>query len=374
VEERLLVSDDQAPWADIDIALREQRAVDAIRLYRLATGTGIGPAVQRIEARKRELGVARAPAPAAPSNVLPGVLLGPGMGAAEQTRVAQFEASAFRPAGVLLAAWRSARGEVCVLHRRDGRQLQLDVLPDSGNYGHDLHGYSIIADGLHALTAAGGNPDQAEIGNDPQFRAALREILVPAVQAVQGLASRSMLIALDAAVFEAGFAYRSGGVLQAADWQAIADRARALPALAEELAACTPATGDVPLDPARARLILSLCLAECTRAVHLFNFERHFADLDVRHAEALVPLARETLGMYRRLAGAAALPDWMEIAARDGHRSGLLEPGAVRWLAPRIGTLLAGIPGAAAEAGPVTILIGEAAAAGNWLMGLEPAS
>lgn len=372
---------DSIPWQEIDAAIAEDRMVDAIRMYRQATGSGIGPAVATLDARRQALNV-----PATPSNVSPAApppVVLPGFDEQAVQAVQRFEASAFAPAGNRIAAWRNRRGEVCVLHRLDAAQVVLNLLPASGHYGHDLHGYTRSVVDLIRQLKAGGELDQADFGATPSVRDSILRRLDADPSPSFGLVrapSRAVLYALDAARFESRYAYR-GSWVTPDDWRAVVRGAVAIPALAEALDDVAPATvAAAPFLPnaTQARLILDLCIADCAVRELKFDHEAQFRDWESVHGDRIPALLLDAWFAFMRMFDIGghlrvALPPWLDLATRHSHSAALSAPGQVRFLAPRFPGLAAHLP-PSADLVPLSSLLDASAGRGDWLLALSPDS
>lgn len=367
------------PWDAIDAAILEGRMVEAVRLYQRATDSPIGPTVLLLNERRERLQttvplpppVKLAPTPTPLSAVLDDTAL---------DYIQAFEDSAFCPAGGRIAAWRNRRGEVCVLHRRDARTVEVNLLPASRNFGHDLHGFSMSNEELVGRLQRGGVLDPADFGDAVGLPDQILRQMVPMVTPLAHAdwrPSRATILALDALRFEARYAFRAETWTRA-EWQGALDRAARVDALAEIIAdaEAEPMNGEgfVP-GPAQSRLLLHLCLAECAIDQVRLDHAGFFADLAHRRVE-MVPLAhRDAWAALVAIADPIdqrrnALPPWLERGTRHREHAGLSPPGMARFLVPRLEGLLP--PGPDLDA--LWPFLAGAAGRGNWLLGLAPTS
>ncbi len=379
------MTEQHIPWAEIDSAILDGRMVDAVRIYRLATASAIGPAVMLVNERRDHLEttIPMSTAEVPPRLPVPSptpVSVPIGLDDAAQARISAFEDSAFCPAGGRIAAWVNKRGEVCVLHRRDAWTVEVNLLPASGNYGHDLHGFRMGNEELVGRLQRGGNLDPADFGESTTAPELILRQMVPMMPPVTHgawLASRATVFALDALRFEARYAFRAE-TWSRAEWQGALDRASRFPDLADVVAEAegAPAIGEgFVLGLVQSRLVLHLCLAECGADQVRLDHEHFFADLSTRRVEQ-VPLAhRDGWSALMGLADPAgqrraALPPWLERATRHSQIAGLNPPGMARFLVPRLEGCIA--PGADLDA--LWTFLAGAAGRNNWLLGLAPAS
>jgi len=380
------VSAQDIPWAEIDAAILDGRMVDAVRMYRLASGSAIGPAVLLLNERRDYLETT-IPMPSVP---VPGpaaeiAAVAPtasaGLDESALARIRAFEDSAFCPAGGRIAAWRNARGEVCVLHRRDARTVEINLLPASGNYGHDLHGFSMGNEELVGRLQRGGSLEPADFGGSTALSELILKQLAPMLDPVSHadwLPSRATVFALDALRFEARYAFRAESWTRA-EWQGALDRASRFPGLADALAEAEadglPSGEAFAPTPAQSRLLLHLCIAECGVDRVQLDHEHFFADLATRRIEQVPPVHRDS---WSALVGVAdptghrrsSLPPWLDRATRGSQIAGLSPPGMARFLVPRLEGCLP--PGRDLDA--LWPFLAGAAGRGNWLLGLAPTS
>lgn len=368
------------PWADIDAAIADGQMVDAVRLYRLATGSAIGPAVMLLNERKAVLGPKTEAAADALAPTQQSKLTQPVLDDDALARIRTFEDSAYCPVGGRLAAWRNRHGELCVLHRRDARSVEVNILPVSGNYAHDLHGFSLSNEDLIARLEAGGELHPADFAGTTQIAALILRQLAPTVVPEARTfwqPSRATVLALDALRFEARYAFR-GDYWSLAEWQGALERAARLPELAEPLldarAEPTPTEGFIP-NTAQCNLLLHLCIAECAVDQVRLDSEHFFADLASKRLED-TPLGHRDA--WSALIGLAdvnhrrrnTLPPWLDRATRNGQLAGLSPPGMARFLVPRLDGCLP--PGPDLDA--LWTFLAGAAGRGNWLLAMAPTS
>lgn len=371
------------PWDAIDAAILEGRMVDAVRLYQRATDSPIGPTVTLLNERRDRLQTTvplPPPATQAPPPVAPPATIAPILDEAALAGIRAFEDSAFCPAGGRIAAWRNRRGDVCVLHRRDARTVEVNLLPASRNYAHDLNGFSMSNEELVGRLERGGSLDPADFGDAVGLPAQILRQMVPTVAPAAHAdwrPSRATILALDALRFEARYAFRAETWTRA-EWQGALDRATRVDGLAEVIAEAEtePVGGEgfVP-GPAQSRLLLHLCLAECAVDQVRLDDAGFFAALANRRFET-VPLAhRDAWASLVAIADPtgqrrSALPPWLDRATRHSQHAGLCPPGMARFLVPRLEGFLT--PGPDLDA--LWPFLAGAAGRNNWLLGLAPVS
>lgn len=372
------MSTPEVPWSEIDAAIRDNRLVEAIRLYRLATGSALAPAAALIQARQAAM--AGSP-PTAEATTTPEPRASKALDAGALDLLQYFENSAFCPPGGRIAAWRNRAGELCALHRRDAHTLELNVIPGNRQFGHDLHGYTLsLADLLQRLRASQALPmadfaEAAELG--PLL---LRQLTPEPARTPRLSASRASLIALDAARFEAQFMFR-GAIWSGPTWRAMLERAARHTSLREELDELRndPSEGPSLLPNApQSRLLLELCVMECGTGSYALDHEAQFRDWAC-HDDRKVPLplldAFATLQGWLDVEGArrSGLPPWLDQATRHRLSVGLATPGLVRFLAPRWPDLGAHLE-AHHDLSGMSELLTAAAGRGDYVLALAPLS
>lgn len=251
--------------------------------------------------------------------------------------VTRYLSSGFARAGDLIAWWRSRRGDWCVVVRYDPEpRFELGVFPESGNWAHDLNGATLDRDGLARMLAH--DHFGTDWRDDPEAATRLQEAATEPTQP----GSRTTLIALDAARFEADFLF--------------------LPP-------------DAARDPA---VIWTRCRESVATQAHTIQaIDTLFADMDANPPNRSALNGAETVAadLFRKTVDVAArykasLPWWLAAA---GHSAGvgLLTPVEVRFVARHADALRRGLV-AFDDVDALLSLIEAAAARGDWVAGWEP--
>lgn len=360
-------------WIAIDAALAESRTIDAIRLYREATGVGLFPARQALEARARE--TARPAGPPEP--------------------VTRYLNSGFARPGELWTWWTADNGDWCVLVRLSeagSPRFELGVFPPNvGSWGQQLNGATLsLTELTTAVSGSGLLPTGTAIPT--AIREALRGRLSGLVVAAptrsprKGYvsASRTALHRLDDAAFQAWLHLPEP--LPWGQWEQLLTRARALPAADDQLEGLDlPGAADsVTLPPMLAPVLFVLCATDCSEdAFVIERTDHYFGDLEaIELLAGASPNTAVAWHLFRRCVDVAGndrprLPRWLQAFCRTRASSvGLLTPAEARSVASARGELEVLLSGKAdvGDTRALLDLIAAAAAHGQWVLGFEPGS
>lgn len=381
---------DEAQWQQIDEALRTNRLIEAIRLYRVATRSELAMATSTIRQRQASLhDVDSAVSPM--SEPLP-----------EMVRH-YLDGGHGRP-GELVAQWRNRKGDHCVLvlyQRVPVPMFELGVFPPVGHWGHDLNGaiYSLaevgqVVSGERAFYGA-------DFGDDTQALATIRSWLATltatpvkrqVIESVLRLrSSRTALYSLDGARFEHDFLFLPQQV--PLDWwretQALAATDGDLHECIEELpaGAITEYPTSVSLGAGTGMVVWARSAIQCAATMTAIDeLDTLFADLAAQPIDdqRFTPQTRTAYGLMRGAIDVAGLrraqrPWWLDaLAAQTTASIGLLAPHELRHIARHRDDMSAvlntsEIPQAMrADLDTVLTAITQAAAADRWLIGIEP--
>lgn len=371
-----------AQWAMIDAAVAEQRQIEAIRLYREATGVALAVAIRALQDR------------ASAASQHPQRLTA----AAFDLLLQRYFDSGYARPGELWARWQNSTGDCCVL-------VQIQVVPEPrfelgvfapglAHWGHQLNGATLDLAQLRAALAGDG-PAGADWRESPATAELLRRRLLDLTDTAplrhsrtDGFAAHTALIALRSEVFERDYRHLPA-LLSMTEWHALHARAMDCSEAAEMLEAGTPPVGALSADrielaPASGPVIYALCIADCAASQHEIQAsDTYFADLAASRIDSatLSPAAMAAWEIWLQLTDTAgqarhSLPWWLRATGSVRHVNvGLIDPGQAALLQrhqAELQTLL--LPHAASvDTQRLFALVATAAEAGQWVLGYEPA-